>query len=118
MINVLVFSHHSPFDDLHIRDALDMTLIFAAVEQNISWLFSGPAVLALKKHQQPEHIGLKNYFKTIRTLEIYDVENIYVCEKSLLEYGLDKHNLLVEVKALNYQQQTQLIAQQQHIVNL
>ena len=26
-----------PFDDMHIRDALDMTLIFAAVDQNISW---------------------------------------------------------------------------------
>ena len=118
MINVLVLSQQSPFDDLHIRDALDMTLIFAAVEQNISWLFSGPAVLALKKQQQPEQLGLKNYFKSIKTLEIYDVENIYVCEKSLLEYGLEKNNLLVAVKTLNYQQQHHLISQQQQIVTL
>lgn len=118
MINVLVLSQHSPFDDLHIRDALDMTLIFAAVEQNISWLFTGPAVLALKKQQQPEHAGLKNYFKSIKTLEIYDVENIYVCEKSLFEYGLDKNSLLIPVKALNYQQQHTLISQQQQIVTL
>ena len=118
MKNVLVLSQYSPFDDSHIRDALDMTLIFGAVDQNISWLFSGPAVLALKKQQQPEHIGLKNYFKTIKTLEIYDIENIYVCEKSLLEYGLNKNNLLISVKALNYQQQHHLIAQQQQIVTL
>ena len=118
MINVLVLSHHSPFDDLHIRDALDMTLIFAAVEQNISWLFSGPAVLALKKHQQPEHIGLKNYFKTIRTLEIYDVENIYVCEKSLMDFNLTIDTLMIDVKVANFEQQRALIAQQHQVVTL
>ncbi|WP_165735217.1 sulfurtransferase complex subunit TusC [Pseudoalteromonas sp. C8] len=118
MINVLVMSQCSPFDDLNIRDALDMTLIFAAVDQNVSWLFSGPAVLALKKHQQPNNIGLKDFFKNIKALEIYDVENIYVCEKSLLDYGLNKHDLLIEAKALNFSQQQTLIKAQQHVVNL
>jgi tRNA 2-thiouridine synthesizing protein C len=118
MINVLVISQSSPFDDLNIRDALDMTLIFAAVDQNISWLFSGAAVLALKKHQQPNNIGLKDFFKNIKTLEIYDVENIYVCEKSLLDYGLNKNDLLIDAKALNFSQQQILIKRQRHVVNL
>tara|TARA_R110000851_G_scaffold87769_11_gene191369 strand:+ start:49661 stop:50017 length:357 start_codon:yes stop_codon:yes gene_type:complete len=118
MINVLVMSQCSPFDDLHIRDALDMTLIFAAVDQNISWLFSGPAVLALKKQQQPNMLGIKDFFKNIKTLEIYDVENIYVCEKSLLDYGLNKNDLLLDVQALNFDQQNALIKTQQHVVNL
>ncbi|MCQ8876858.1 sulfurtransferase complex subunit TusC [Pseudoalteromonas shioyasakiensis] len=118
MINVLVLSQHSPFDDLHIRDALDMTLIFAAIEQNISWLFTGPAVLALKKQQKPESLGLKNYFKSIKTLEIYDVENIYVCEKSLIDYNLDINDLLIDAKALDFKAQSKLIAQQQQVINL
>lgn len=118
MINVLVMSQCSPFDDLHIRDALDMTLIFAAVDQNISWLFSGTAVLALKKQQQPNMLGIKDFFKNIKTLEIYDVENIYVCEKSLLDYGLNKNDLLLDVQALNFDQQKALIKTQQHVVNL
>lgn len=118
MINVLVMSQCSPFDDLHIRDALDMTLIFAAVDQNINWLFSGPAVLALKKQQQPNMLGIKDFFKNIKTLEIYDVENIYVCEKSLLDYGLNKNDLLLDVQALNFDQQKALIKTQQHVVNL
>ncbi|WP_404340251.1 sulfurtransferase complex subunit TusC [Pseudoalteromonas mariniglutinosa] len=118
MKNILVLSRHSPFDEQHIREALDMTLIFAAIEQNISWLFSDAAVLALKAHQQPHIIGLKNYFKTIKTLELYDVDNIYVCEKSLLDYDLVPSDLLITVNVLNFQQQRQLIMQQQQVVTL
>lgn len=118
MINVLVISQSSPFDDMRIRDALDMTLIFAAVDQNISWLFSGPAVLALKKNQTPNNVGLKDLFKNIKTLEIYDVDNIYVCEKSLLDYGLHINELLVEVKVLDYCSQQLLIQRQHHVVTL
>lgn len=118
MINILVISQSSPFDDMHIRDALDMTLIFAAVDQNISWLFSGPAVLALKKNQSPTSLGIKDFFKNIRTLEIYDVENIYVCEKSLIEFGIKKSELLIEVKTVNFNAQKQLIKNQQHVITL
>jgi tRNA 2-thiouridine synthesizing protein C len=118
MINVLVLSQHSPFDDMHIRDALDMTLIFAAIEQNISWLFTGPAVLALKQNQSPETVGLKNYFKSIKTLEIYDVENIYVCEKSLIDYNLSKNDLIIDVITLDFKAQSQLISAQKQVINL
>ena len=118
MINILVISQSSPFDDMHIRDALDMTLIFAAVDQNISWLFSGPAVLALKKNQKPNSLGIKDFFKNIKMLEIYDVENIYVCEKSLIDYGLSKSELLIEANIVNFNAQKQLIHNQQHVVTL
>ena len=118
MINVLVLSQQSPFDDMHIRDALDMTLIFAAIEQNISWLFTGPAVLALKKDQNSELLGVKNYFKSIKTLEVYDVENIYVCEKSLIDYNLDINELIIKATALDFKAQSHLIAKQQQVVNL
>ncbi|KTF08920.1 sulfurtransferase complex subunit TusC [Pseudoalteromonas sp. 10-33] len=118
MINVLVMSQSSPFDDLNLRDALDMTLIFAAVDQNISWLFSGPAVLALKKHQTPSTIGIKDFFKNIKTLEIYDVENIYVCEKSLLDYGLSKTDLLIDAHTMTFNEQQTLIKKQHHVVTL
>ncbi|PLT23302.1 sulfurtransferase TusC, partial [Pseudoalteromonas sp. MelDa3] len=33
-------------------------------------------------------------------------------------YGLNKHDLLIEAKALNFSQQQTLIKAQQHVVNL
>jgi len=118
MKNILVISQHSPFDDQHIRESLDTTLIFAAIEQNIGWLLSGEAVLALKKSQQPEQLGIKNYFKTIKTLELYDVENIYVCEKSLMDFNLSEDSLIIDVKVANFEQQRDLISQQHQVVTL
>tara|TARA_B100002049_G_C15820746_1_gene266857 strand:- start:116 stop:472 length:357 start_codon:yes stop_codon:yes gene_type:complete len=118
MKNILVISQHGPFDDQHIRESLDTTLIFAAIEQNISWLLSGEAVLALKKNQQPELLGIKNYFKTIKTLELYDVENIYVCEKSLMDFNLSEDSLIIDVKVANFEQQRDLISQQHQVVTL
>ncbi|MGO2012669.1 MAG: sulfurtransferase complex subunit TusC [Pseudoalteromonas sp.] len=118
MKNILVLSQHSPFDDQHIREALDTTLIFAAIEQNISWLFSGSAVLALKAAQQPQTIGLKNHFKTIKTLELYDVENVYICEKSMIDHNLKQSELLLPVKVVSFEQQRQLLKQQQQVVTL
>ena len=118
MKNILVISQHSPLDDQQIRESLDTTLIFAAIEQNISWLLSGEAVLALKKNQQPEQLGIKNYFKTIKTLELYDVENIYVCEKSLMDFNLTQESLIIDVKVANFEQQRELISQQHQVVTL
>ncbi|UJX27010.1 sulfurtransferase complex subunit TusC [Pseudoalteromonas sp. CF6-2] len=118
MKNVLVISQHAPFDDQHIRESLDMALIFAAIDQNISWLLSADAVLALKKNQQPELLGIKNYFKMVKTLELYDVENIYVCEKSLMDFNLTKENLIIDVKVANFEQQRALITQQHQVVTL
>jgi tRNA 2-thiouridine synthesizing protein C len=118
MINVLIMSQSSPFDSMHIRDALDMTLIFAAIDQNVSWLLSGPAVLALKKEQSTKQLGIKDFFKNIKTLEIYDVENMFVCEKSLIDYGLNKSDLIVQSQTLNFEQQQHLIRSQHHVVTL
>ena len=118
MKNILVISQHGPFDDQHIRESLDTTLIFAAIEQNISWLLSGEAVLALKKNQLPERLGIKNYFKTIKTLELYDVENIYVCEKSLMDFNLTQESLIIDVKVANFEQQRELISQPHQVVTL
>lgn len=118
MKNVTVISHQSPFNNTHIRDALDMTLIFAAIDQNISWLFQGPAVCALKAEQSPQKSGLKNFLKTIKTLEIYDVDNIYVCKNSLDDYDLLTDQLMLDVKILNPDEQQQLLSKQDLVVTL
>ena len=60
----------------------------------------------------------QDFFKNIKTLEIYEVENIYVCEKSLLDYNLSKSQLIIDSTSLNYTEQQQLIGQQDFVVNL
>ncbi|MBE0367845.1 sulfurtransferase complex subunit TusC [Pseudoalteromonas aurantia] len=118
MKNIMIISDHSPFDGMHIRDALDMTLIFAAIDQNVSWLFQGSAVMALKPKQSPQQLGIKDFFKSIKTLEIYDVENIYVCETALKQFKLDPDQLSIDVTVISQEQQRQLLDQQDQVVTL
>lgn len=118
MKNILVISQTSPFDKQNIRESLDLCLIFAAVEQNISWLLTDSALFALLKDQKPHSLSLKDYFKTIKTLEIYEVEQVYVCESALKLYGLTLEDFSIDVKALSLTEQQSLISQQDHLVTL
>ncbi len=118
MKKILICTDASPFDEMRVREALDMTLIFAAVEQDVSLLLHGPAVLALKDGQTPQNLGLKNYFKSLKTLDIYDVEQVYACEASFKRYGLTETDLLMKVEVINTEQQSALIASQDQVVTL
>ncbi|TMO68040.1 sulfurtransferase complex subunit TusC [Pseudoalteromonas aurantia] len=118
MKNIMVISSHSPFDNMHTRDALDIALIFAAIDQNVSWLFQGPAVLALRSDQVPQEMGIKNFLKSIKMLEIYDIDQVYVCQSALDLYQLTLAELSIDVRIVNTEQQRQLIAQQDQIVTL
>lgn len=118
MKNVLVINSSSPFLHLNGREALDMALIFAAIDQNVALLFRDAAVLCLKTTQHPEQAHLKNYFKTLKTLELYDVDQLYVCELSLKEFGLNPDELLLDVEILDSDSLHRLFKQYEHIVTL
>lgn len=118
MKNILVISNKAPFDKMHIRESLDTCLIFAAIEQNISWLFKDDAVLALKAGYNLSNSGLKDFFKTLKTLEIYDVEQVYVCTESLKKYALIPDDLTIEITPLSIEEQQSLISKQNHTVVL
>jgi tRNA 2-thiouridine synthesizing protein C len=118
MKNILVISNKAPFDKMHIRESLDTCLIFAAIEQNISWLFKDDAVLALKSGYNLSNSGLKDFFKTLKTLEIYDVEQVYVCAESLKKYALSSDDLSIEITPLSLEEQQSLITKQDHMVVL
>ncbi len=86
MKHILVVVSSSPFAGMQMRESLDMTLIFAAIDQKVSWLFKDEALFALKKNQSPASAQLKDFFKTFGTLALYDVDALY--------YDLDAANRL------------------------
>lgn len=118
MNQLLVISQHSPFAISGLKDALDMALIFAAVDANVAWLFTGPSVYALKKNQNPRQIEQKDVFKALRTLEIYDVDQVYVSETCLVEAGLSSEDLAIEVTLLNGTEMQNLVAKFNKVVTL
>ena len=92
---------HAPYGTIYTYEGLEMILIMAAYEQDLSVVFIGDGVYALKKGQDTSAIGIKGFSKTFMALDGYDVEKLYVDRVSLEERGLTENDLVVDVEVLD-----------------
>jgi len=92
---------HAPHGTIYTYEGLEMILIMAAYEQDLSVVFIGDGVYALKKNQDTATIGIKGFVKTFMALDGYDVEKLYVDKLSLEERGLTEDDLVVAVEVLD-----------------
>ncbi len=85
------------------RESLDAILATSALTDDLSVYFIGDGVYQLLAGQQPQHIGCRDFAKTFAMLELYDIENVFVCAESLQERGLLSAELLIDVEVLSQQ---------------
>lgn len=83
----------APYGTIYALEALEVVLIGAAFDQDVSLAFVDDGVFQLKKNQSPEGIGMKNFSPAYNALGDYDVRNIYVDNESLKARGLAKDDL-------------------------
>lgn len=88
--SIAIINSKAPFASNHGKDALDIAMIFGSYEQEVSLFFQGDGVFQLIKGQNGELLKIKDYLKTFSAFEFYDIENIYVCQQSLIERGLSE----------------------------
>lgn len=96
----LYVNRRLPHGTVYALESLETVLIGAAFDQDVSMLFIDDGVYQLKKEQAPEGIDFKNFSKTYRALEMYDVEKLFVERESLEERGLGVDDLLVDVEVI------------------
>jgi len=96
----LYVNRRLPHGTVYALESLETVLIGAAFDQDVSMLFIDDGVYQLKKEQNPEGIEFKNFSKTYRALEMYDVEKLFVEKESLEERGLAVDDLLVDVEVI------------------
>ena len=108
---------HAPHGSIYTYEGLEMILIMAAYEQDLSVAFIGDGVYALKKGQDTEGIGIKGFAKTFLALDGYDVEKLYVDEASLSERGLGEEDLLVDVEVMSSREIGRLMSEQDVVIH-
>jgi tRNA 2-thiouridine synthesizing protein C len=91
----------APYGTIYALESLEVVLISAAFDQDVSLVFLDDGVYQLKKGQQTKGIETKNFSPTYRALEDYDVEKLYVGKESLEARGLTAEDLLVPVTVLD-----------------
>jgi len=96
----LYVNRRLPHGTVYAQESLETVLIGAAFDQDVSMLFIDDGVYQLKKDQQPDVLQAKNFSKTYRALEMYDVEKLFVEQESLTERGLTTDDLLVDVEVI------------------
>lgn len=85
---IAILNAKAPYSNAAGKDALDIALIFGSFEQSTSLFFQGDGVWQLIQGQDGTKISVKDYLKTFAAFEFYDIENIYVCQESLIEREL------------------------------
>lgn len=83
----------APYGTIYALESLEVVLIGAAFEQDVSLAFIGDGVYQLAKGQNTDGIGMKNFSPTYSALGDYDVNQIYVEKESLEERGLTLDDL-------------------------
>ncbi len=91
----------APYGTVYALESLEVVLITAAFDQDVSLVFMDDGVYQLRKTQQTKGIEIKNFSPTYRALEGYDIEKLYVDAESLAERGLTEDYLLVDVTVLS-----------------
>jgi len=107
----------APHGSIYTYEGLEMILIMAAYEQDLSVAFIGDGVYALKKNQDTAGIGIKGFSKTFMALDGYDVEKLYVDRISLEERGLTEDDLVVDVEVMDASEIGRLMNEQDVVIH-
>ncbi len=106
----------APYGTVYALESLEMVLIAAAFDQDVSVVFMDDGVYQLKKDQDTAAINMKNFSPTYRALDDYDVEKIFVDKSSMDQRGLTEDDLIIPVEVLDQAQLAALMAEQEVIL--
>ena len=106
----------APYGTIYALEGLEVVLISAAFDQDVSLAFLDDGVYALLKGQQTKALEVKNFSPTYRALEGYDIEKLYVERESLAARGITEDQLIVPVQVVDAKEMAALMEQQDVII--
>ena len=83
-----------PYGTIYAWESLEVVLIGAAFDQDVSLAFIDDGVFQIAKGQDTSGIGMKNFSPTYQALGDYEVTKLYVEKESLEERGLTLDDLM------------------------
>ncbi|MBE8189605.1 MAG: sulfurtransferase complex subunit TusC [Candidatus Thioglobus sp.] len=90
----MYLNRKAPYGTVYALESLEVVLIAAAFEQDVSLAFIDDGVYQIIAGQNTDGIGMKNFSKTYNALGDYDINKLYVSEQSLSERGLSEADIM------------------------
>ena len=91
---LMYVNRKAPYGTVYALESLEVVLIGAAFDQQVSLAFVDDGVYQLARNQNTDGIGMKNFSRTYAALGDYDVRHIYVERESLEARGLTVEDLM------------------------
>ncbi len=93
----------APHGNAISREGLDALLAATAFcdEEEISVFFIDDGVLNLLDGQNPELLLQKDFIRTFKLLDLYDIEQRFVCTDSLDQYNLQTEQLIISAEKID-----------------
>ncbi|MCU7942992.1 MAG: sulfurtransferase complex subunit TusC [Candidatus Thiodiazotropha sp. (ex Cardiolucina cf. quadrata)] len=90
----MYLNRRAPYGTIYAWESLEVVLIGAAFDQDVSLAFLDDGVYQLVKGQDTAGVDMKNFSPTYQALGDYDVTKLYVEKESLEERGLTLDDLM------------------------
>ena len=90
----MFLNRKAPYGTVYALESLEVVLIGAAFEQDVSLAFVGDGVYQIAKGQSTDGIGMKNFSPTYKALGDYEITKLYVEKESLEARGLTLDDLM------------------------
>ena len=93
----------APHGNAISREGLDALLAATAFcdEEDIGVFFIDDGVLNLLDGQNPELLLQKDFIRTFTLLDLYDIEQRFVCTDSLDQYNLQTEQLIISAEKID-----------------
>ena len=93
----------APHGNAISREGLDALLAATAFcdEEEIGVFFIDDGVLNLLDGQNPELLLQKDFIRTFKLLDLYDIEQRFVCADSLDQYNLQIEQLIISAEKID-----------------
>jgi len=89
----LYVNRKAPYGTIYALESLEVVLIGAAFEQDVSLAFLDDGVFQLAKGVDTKGVGMKSFANTYRALGDYGITKLYVEKESLDARGLTLNDL-------------------------
>ena len=93
----------APHGNAISREGLDALLAATAFcdEEEIGVFFVDDGVLNLLDGQNPELLLQKDFIRTFKLLDLYDIEQRFICANSLDQYNLQAEQLIISAEKID-----------------
>ncbi len=113
----LYVNRKAPYGTIYALESLEVVLIGAAFDQDVSVAFLGDGVYQLAKGEDTKGVEIKNFSPTYRALDDYDVNKLYVTQDDLQARGLVEDDLVVPVEVVSAERMAEIMESQDVILS-